>query len=338
LGFAARNVRRYSALAAAVLCLVSFRLKAEATGSERQADATASERQAKATGPERQAKATGPERQAEGHLKISGTRFLKPDGTVFDWRGITAFRLVEFVAHGREAEADAYLKWAASKKLNLVRVLAMADGIFELSPSDGVRALPRLLEIARKHGVYVEVVALTGTVGVKVDMPQHVKAIGEICARHPNALLELANEPGHPSQSAAVHDPATLQSLATLVPKGVPLALGSVEYGDGFAAGTYVTWHAPRTATWPAEIAAGAALLKRFNKPVVNDEPIGAADRPVPGRRDNTPGRFRQAGAASRRAGLGATFHYDGGIQTRPLTAIETACLDAWLAGLNAIR
>jgi hypothetical protein len=152
-------------------------------------------------------------------------------------------------------------------------------------------------------------------------------------------LLELANEPGHPTQSAAVHDPATLQSLATLVPKAVPLALGSVEYGDGFAgAGTYVTWHAPRTARWPEEIAAGAALVTRFKKPVVNDEPIGAADQAIPGRRDNDPENFRQAGAATRRAGLGATFHYDGGIQTRALTKIEMACLDAWLAGLSATR
>ena len=55
---------------------------------------------------------------AEGHLRVSGTRSSRPDGSVFEWRGITAFRLLEFVAHGREAEADAYLAWAASKKLN----------------------------------------------------------------------------------------------------------------------------------------------------------------------------------------------------------------------------
>lgn len=278
------------------------------------------------------------ELKADEHLRISGTRFLKADGSVFEWRGITAFRLLEFVAHGREAEADAYLKWAASKTLNIVRVLAIADGIFQLSPADGQRALPRLLEIAQKHGVHVEVVALTGTTVIDVDMRAHVKAIGEICARYPNALLELANEPGHPTQSRAVHDPATLQSLAQVVPKQVPLALGSVEYGEGFAAGTYVTWHAPRTARWYSDISEGAALVKRFNKPVVSDEPIGAADHAVPGRRDNNPAHFRQAAAAIRRAGLGATFHYDGGVQAKPLTTIEMACLDAWLAGFSANR
>jgi hypothetical protein len=274
-------------------------------------------------------------KQAEGHLKISGTRFLNPDGSVFEWRGITAFRLLEFVAHGREAEADAYLKWAASKKLTLVRVLAMADGIFQLPPADGEKALPRLLEIARRHGMHVEVVALTGTAVIKVDIPRFVRAIGAICARHPNAILELANEPGHPTQSASVHDPIYMQSLLKLVPKTVPTALGSVEYDDRFAAGHYVTWHAPRTRDWPGEIAKGAALIGKFNKPVINDEPVGAADHAVPGRRDNEPEHFRQAAAASRRAGLGATFHYDGGVQAKPLTRIEMACLDAWLAGLT---
>ena len=276
--------------------------------------------------------------QATPHLKGSGTQFIKPDGSVFEWRGITAFRLLELVAHGREAEADRYLAWAASKKLNVVRVLAMADGIFQLSPADGRQALPRLLEIAQTHGLFVEVVALTGTSVITLDMPAHVKAIGEICARYPNALLELANEPGHPTQARSVHDAATLQALARLVPPTVPVALGSVEYGDGFAAGSYVTWHAPRSNRWYADLAHGAELVKRFKKPVVSDEPIGAADRAVPGRRDNNPEHFQQAAAASRRAGIGATFHYDGGVQASPLTAIEMACLDAWLAGFNAAR
>jgi hypothetical protein len=277
---------------------------------------------------------------AAAHLRVSGTRFVTPDGQTFQWRGITAFRLLELVAHGRGAEADAYLAWAASKKLTIVRVLAMADGLFKLSPEEGRRALPALLEMARRHGLYVEVVALADTAAVRVDPRPHVKAIGEICARYPNALVEIANEPVHPTQAKALHDPAFVKSLAKLIPAGVPVALGSVENGDGFAAGTYVTWHAPRSGRrgWPAEIAAGAAMMKRFRKPVVSDEPIGAADTAVPGRRDNNPAHFREAAIAARRAGLGATFHYENGLQAKLPTAIELACLDAWQAGLSAGR
>ena len=278
---------------------------------------------------------SGVSQSTEKHLRVSGTRFLKPDGSQFHWRGISAFRLLEFVAHGREKEADAYLKWAASKRLNVVRVFAMADGIFQLTPADGERALPRLLEMAWRHRIYVEVVAFTGTSVIKVDRAAFVKSIAAICAKHPNALLELANEPGHPTQAAEMHDPGHLQSLLPLVPKHVPVALGSVEYHDGFAAGTYVTWHSPRGGNWARQVEEGAALLKKFGKPVINDEPIGAADKAEPGRRDSDPARFRAAAAAMRRAGIGATFHYDGGIQTRLPTKGELACLDAWLEGLR---
>lgn len=318
--------RSPAALAAVALLACLFRLKAEETGVE-----------SRGGGSPDDSRSFHLQVEGRPHLRVSGTRFLKPDGSVFEWRGISAFRLLEFVAHGREAEADAYLAWAAAKKLTVVRVFAMADGLFQLSPADGQHALPRLLEIAQRHGVYVEVVALTGTTVMKIDMPRYIKAIGQICARYPNALLELANEPGHPTQAAAVHDAAYLQSLAQLVPKQVPVALGSVEYGDGFAGGAYVTWHAPRSGKggWPAQVAEGAALAKRFKKPVVNDEPIGAADTAIPGRRDNDPEHFQQAAAASRLAGLGATFHYESGLQAKLPTRIEMACLDAWLAGLT---
>jgi hypothetical protein len=334
-------VRRSSGLAAiaAIFLLGLFRLKAETSsvGPFRlKAETTRVETRVDCALPG----SCSFRLQAEQHLRISGTRFLNADGTAFEWRGITAFRLVELVAHGREADADAYLAWAASKKLNLVRVLVMADGLFTLSPADGARALPRLLELARKHGLYVEVVALADTATIAVDAAVHVKAVGAICARYPNALLEIANEPVHPTQAKALHDAAHVKSLATLVPAGVPVSLGSVERGDGFAAGTYLTWHAPRSGPggWPAQIASGAALMKRFKKPVVNDEPMGAADKAISGRRDSDPARFRQAAAATRRAGLGATFHYEGGLHARKPTAIEMACLDAWLAGLSASR
>jgi hypothetical protein len=308
-------------LALALVVADDFRLKAEATEA---ATATATTEHSR-----------GFRLQAEGPLRVSRTTFLKPDGSVFHWRGITAFRLLELVAHGKEPEADTYLKWAASQKLTIVRVLGMADGLFKLSPADGLRALPRLLEMAERHGLYVELVALADTATIALDIPRHVEAVAKICARHPNVLLEIANEPVHPTQVKALHDPAYVKTLAQLVPAGVPVSWGSVENGDGFGAGSYVTWHAPRGRDWPRQIGAqGAALIRKFKKPVISDEPIGAADTAVPGRRDNDPARFRASAQASARAGLGATFHYEGGLQARLPSRVEQACLQAWLGGL----
>jgi hypothetical protein len=181
----------------------------------------------------------------------------------------------------------------------------------------------------------VEVVALADTAAIHLDLPAHVRTVAAICAKYPNAILEIANEPVHPTQVKALHDAAYVASLGKLVPAGVPYALGSIENGDGFADGTYVTWHAPRTVDWPAEITRGAALVKKFRKPFINDEPIGAADKSSPGRRDSDPRRFKAAGDATRRAGMGGTFHYEGGLQAKLPTQIEVACLDAWLAGLR---
>lgn len=277
--------------------------------------------------------------QSPAHLRVDQTQFVRPDGTPFDWRGITAFRLVEFVAHGREHEADTYLAWAASKKLTIVRVLAMAGGIFPLPPDEGVRALPRLLDLAEKHGLFVEVVALASTREYTFDIEAHVRAVARICAEHSNALLELANEPGHRSQAAFVHDPENMARLAASLPREVPVSLGSVEYDQRFARGTYVTWHAPRRPGWEHVliVAGGAELIHRFGKPVVSDEPIGAGDRLEQGRRDNAPERFRAEALVTRLAGLGATFHYNGGVQAARPSPTELACLDAWLEGLQTV-
>jgi hypothetical protein len=77
-------------------------------------------------------------------------------------------------------------------------------------------------------------------------------------------------------------------------------------------------------------LAQGAAFIRAFAKPVVSDEPIGAGPRDEPGRRDNRPARFRAAALLTRLAGMGATFHYEGGLQAKIPEAAELACLAAW--------
>ncbi len=275
---------------------------------------------------------------APGHLQIRGTQFVDPGGTPFQWRGISAFRLVEMSARGKHAEVAAYLDWAARHTLTVVRVLTMAQHLFELDPAEGVRALPAVLDAAAKRGLHVEVVALADTAGMPIDLEAHVRAIGAIAARSSNALVEIANEPGHQTQARVLHDPDYVRRLAQLIPDGVPKALGSIEYGDGYGGGDYITWHAPRGKDHARTLASGADLVRRFRKPVVSDEPIGAAAAPVPGRRDNSPERFRDAAIRTKRAGMGATFHYEGGLQAKLPSKIEMACLSAWLEGLNSHR
>jgi hypothetical protein len=273
-------------------------------------------------------------RHAPAHLQIHGTHFTHADGSIFQWRGVTAFRLLEMIARGRTAEVEAFLDWCSASRLTVVRVLTMAKHVFELTPEDGRAALPRLLALAAARGLHVEIVALADTAEIAVDIDAHVREVGAIAARHPNALIEVANEPAHATQSTRIHNPAELARLAALVPEVVPAALGSVE-GDARLAADYITWHAPRetgNGGWNhvLEIAAGADLLRRFRKPVVSDEPIGAGAAFDPGRRDDNADRFRAAALLTRLAGLGATFHYESGLHARIPAGRELQCFNAW--------
>lgn len=269
------------------------------------------------------------------HLRVSGTQFLTADNKPFEWRGITAFRLLEFVAHGREREADSYLAWASSQRLNVVRVLAMAHVLFTLAPADGEKALPPLLDLAERHHVTVEIVALADTASYTFEVSAHVRAIGRTCAAHPNCVIEIANEPYHSTQSAEIHGHAFLRRLRDEIPRQVPVSLGTLDDAGELAAGDYVTWHSPREGDWPERLREGAELLRRYGKPVVADEPMGAARRAIAGRRDDVPAHFGRAATICRTLGLGATFHYDGGLQAAVPARMEAKCLAAWLAAFR---
>ena len=269
------------------------------------------------------------------HLRIVGTAFATPEERSFQWRGITAFRLLEYVARGKDAEVEQFLSWAQGQRLTVIRVLAMGQGFMNLSPEEGRAALPRLLEAASRHKLHVEIVALAGTRDVAVDLDSHLTAVGVIASQHDNAIIEIANEPSHPSQSEDVHRPEVLARLRSRVAPTVPVALGLVEGLDRRSAGDYVTWHSPRDDRFDGwghvlALAEGPELVGRWNKPVISDEPIGAGEKYEPGRRDDSPARFRAAAIVTRLAGLGATFHYEGGLQAIVPAGRQLECFNAW--------
>ena len=254
-------------------------------------------------------------------LRVDGRAFRAAGGSRFSWRGLTAFRLVELIAHGQQAQAVSVLDWAKAHGVTVVRVLTMADVLFKLSPDEGRSALPRLLKLAMSRGLYVEVVALADTGRIPVALDEQVKAIGAVCAAAPNCLLELANEPwARHTQSRETGDPARLRALRAVVPAGVPVSLGSASADDSdeLAAGDYVTVHIAREdgdRGWRhvTRMQVAEELSARTGKPVVDDEPIGAAEASQPGRRDADPNRWFAKGVLARMLGIGATFHYEGG-------------------------
>jgi hypothetical protein len=278
---------------------------------------------------------------ADPSLRVDGTRFVDRDRRPFAWRGITAFRLVEQVASGREADADTYLAWCDSHDITVVRVLTMAKHPFVLPPDKGIAALPKLLSLAAKHDLQVEIVALADTASYQLDVEKHVAAIGQACATAGNCVIEIANEPNHPTQAAQVHDRAYLGRLRTLIPKDIPVALGAGDSPEESGGGDYATIHTSRDTgnggwAYVKAIAALKGLPERLKMPVVSDEPIGAGNTLEPGRRDNDPARFEAAARATREAGLGGTFHYSDGINAVIPTGRQLACFDAWRRGMTS--
>ena len=150
--------------------------------------------------------------------------------------------------------------------------------------------------------------------------------------------MEIANEPGHSTQDRRLHDPAQVQRLADLLPEPLIVALGSAEVP------TRSTWRPTTPPFIFRESRSGgtcsrspraAGCWRERENPVINDEPIGAAAEYQPGRRDNSLERFGAAGALGQFIGMGATFHYEGGLQARVPDGREAACLDAWQRGLE---
>lgn len=64
--------------------------------------------------------------------------------------------------------------------------------------------------------------------------------------------------------------------------------------------------------------------------PGVHDEPMGAAEIDIPGRRSTDPSLFRALMLTGKAYGGGATFHSESGIYSRLLGRIETACAHAF--------
>ena len=269
------------------------------------------------------------------HLTVHGTTFGTADGTPFHWRGITAFRLLERLGAGDGAAVDRYLVWAAKQHLTVVRVLAMAKHLFDLPPAAGRRHLDDLLTRAAGRGLYVEVVALADTADIPVSVEEQVRAVGVIAARHPNAIVELANEPYHPTQRREVNNVRTLSALRAAVPSQVPVAVGAADEPGGIVDGDFITYHFPRSsgaAGWGhvRDLILGRSMLSRLGRPVINDEPIGAGAATVPDRRDADPSRFAAAALLTRMIGMGATFHYEGGLNARIPDGRELECFRAW--------
>ena len=290
------------------------------------------------------APARGAEAQdAPGRLAPCGRAFCRSDGARFRWRGVTAFALLDLVADGKEREARAFLQWARDQHFTIVRVLAMnPSGWFNLDARDGRRALPTLLRLAGEHRLYVQIVALANTVErPRSELIKQVREVGRLCAAADNCLLEVANEPYHSSQ-ARLQNADRMREFQDQVPKGVLTAWGAAaDYtSDVMGGGTYIVAHVARSGErWHrvSRVRELAALSKRTGKFVVDNEPMGAAERIERSRRDTAPAAFYAQGVLSRILEIGSTFHCSDCLEAHVPGPTQQSCAEAFIAGATVV-
>lgn len=237
---------------------------------------------------------------------------------------------------------DAFLDWVVAKGFNGIRVFAGAldfDGPGQ-QPTQAIANLPGLLDAARARGLYVEVTCLTNTAS-GYDKDAHVRAIAAIVAGRDNVLLEVANEPYHPTQSGL--DVSRLKQLRTLLPASIPTALGAAADDESldYSGGDFTTIHLDRARDeWNQvrRIREMQNVVDASGKPAMDNERIGAAEPGTPGQRLADPAFFLCAGALDRLFEIGGVFHFEDGLHvTVPVGPTQDAGADAYVRGFRTM-
>jgi len=209
-----------------------------------------------------------------------------------------------------------------------------------LDPGAGRAALPTLLDLAARHGIYVEVVALADTRSYPgMNYEQHILDVGNVCSGSLNCFMELGNElaPVHETQDNRLGDVNYLRTLQALVPGNVLVSLGSthadMDESDVMKDGRYLTIHGSREDgdsgyRWVRHTNEQRSLADALNKYAVNDEP---------NRGDMRPDAQFAMSLLERVSHIGGTFHYGGGLQSELPSGAELDGFNARVRGWGAV-
>ena len=271
----------------------------------------------------------------QGRLRVDGRAFVNDAGT-FRPVFTSGLSLLAKSADDRRL----FLDWAARTGFNGVRVFAGALTWAAQTAEHARNRLSELLADAAARGLYVEVTAITDSRDGGYDPTTHFQVIARLAEQAGNAILEVANEPYHGTQSDPIHSAGTLLSIGRQTP--VPFALGAAEDDESveMGGGTFVTAHLDRGRDkWNQvrRVRELAVLGDTTRKPVINNEPIGAAEASHPGRRESDPAFFFCMGALNRVFEVGGVFHSDAGLNAVLPGPVQQACADGFVEGSRIV-
>ncbi len=277
-----------------------------------------------------------PPQYGTGRLHVSGKVIVDDAHTIWPWYGATDFLLYKRYLDGEDISA--LLADRAALGVNLLRVLGMAQTIAAFHPQDYpgyYSTLPGFCSLLLAHGFQLELTVFAdaqsvigGNLGL---LRSHFQRVVDALHGVPNVFLELVNEW---TQNG-------ITPTDFVRPSGIISSRGSGIAGDypPTPPWDYCTYHVPRDGEWPRKASHIREIRDDggYNRPVVQDEPMGAGETDQPNRRSTVANDFFYFGATSQMMGAGSTFHSDCGILSTLLTPTQHACGVAQLSGARAI-
>lgn len=135
-------------------------------------------------------------------LVAKGVQLLRPDGSIFKYRAVTAFRAPELYALNEKTWLEDYYGWAAAHAANTLRVFCMWNNTkyWPHSRADYYDQLWEFTEHAKAAGFYVHLVAFCDQVeGSDVwlgreDQDLHMEQCLVIARNTDNVFVEIENE------------------------------------------------------------------------------------------------------------------------------------------------
>lgn len=278
-----------------------------------------------------------------GALRRAGAELHCPDGKLWDWVGASSFGLVDRLADGKEADAIRELDQWALAGYNLVRVFTTFVYLGDLTPEDGQRHLPRLLDLANERGLYVEAVAVADTAARAYDWKAHARRIFQICALAANCIGQFANEPRHGTQVTELHDMATVDRLAREAAAGLsfPWTAGPAPEDEDLepTGGSIATRHRDRGRE-PLNNVRRVREIRMVKDATgfytIDDEPMGfdeVTTSKTGSPRWNVPAYGFMFGALCGGFGVGCTLHSQTGTASAPWTPLVGAAALEFIAG-----
>lgn len=276
-----------------------------------------------------------PPQEVTGNIRISGRTFRNPDGSIYPWKSASDFRLLQY--HYDGTDISPILADRLGEGANMVRVFGMYSGsigVFDPSayPNYYVN-LPGFADLLASTGLNLELTVFADAQNLPnfnelSEQRAHLLRVRDALISRSNVVLELCNEPFQNGVTPSSHTrPVGLLSSA---------GSGQDETPD-LPPWDYAGFHAPRDAEWPRKAHNAKDIADYLGRPVINDEPMGAAEAAIPGSRSDVPNDFYYFAATGMLLAGGGTFHSSNGVQSQIWQPTTRLCAQSFYGGLNAI-